>query len=1115
MPQSLELDVLVTVRELPSGIVYARPMAAPEFVTRAGSESEALALLHAFLARYLARVPAFQLADYVFPEAAAALDIEVVVPKADLPERIAIATPLPVPCVVVPDVDAEWVHVLPLGHTLRVGPNEDRSVKTREHVRKAAAVRSLGDEDYRSVFPAAVHRVVRERVTIERQTIDDLGARVSERQAARKHRDREQAIELLSSIGDNLMRRRIEPIIGLDERIGALGAILGGESRLSVALVGPSLVGKSAVMEGLVSQRVVPFRRPIYATSGSRLVAGQSGFGMLQERIDRVMQAAETIDAVLYFDGFGDLFAGHSGNIEDMASILRPYLAANRVRVVGELTSEQWEYHERRHVGFFACLSRVLVEPMDRAQSRAVLKARVARHIHDPKRPRLEEAAIDPLVELAERYLPYQTFPGKAVRFCEELRAIHEGEVEADGSPRVLRTSDVVQAFAIRSGIPEFLLRDDRALKLDQVQGHFTTRIIGQKAAVLAVAETLCVVKARLQPAGKPLATFLFVGPTGVGKTELAKTLATFLFGSKDRLVRFDMSEYADPWAAERLIHGTTRDEGELTRKVRQQPFSVILLDEIEKAHPAVFDLLLAVCGEGRLSDAKGRVAYFHNAILIMTSNLGTSHRRPGVGFGDEGRVTDETLVAVELGRAREAVDQHFRPEFVNRLDRIVPFHSLRPTEIAEVARVLLRSVADRPGLVQRGCGLDLSTPALDELAREGYSGPYGARALRRRFEDALVAPLARMVASLGDMAKGAGLHVTLRVAEERVVGAELAETEVDGLRFRALRSQGKALRASADHQVAIASMRRTVARCLASAPVRELEDRIEYLVADLSGSSAREQSGVVLSMAAVECSNLQGLRRGLRDPMERICSAEDLAMAAQFEGEPGDLFLEDAEAAHAEFERAFVRVVLRNEDSVTLLVRGIEHPRTLPRWLLGLVQASQAQGWNLVVHRYDDDDHQADPGWGSKVWGPPRNAAWVERELDRADAETLGKQWRAVLVGVPEAAAGLLRLEQGIHRYPVPRDADHPNEHVEVRILGEGDTWTADDLDTDAFVLPERLSRAEAAKTEAARVWAADGSVVVGSRSFPSEVAEHYWRNLDRLHFGRLAERAIAGQDE
>ncbi|MBC8071969.1 MAG: ATP-dependent Clp protease ATP-binding subunit, partial [Deltaproteobacteria bacterium] len=597
-------------------------------------------------------------------------------------------------------------------------------------------------------LPAASTELVRVELHVRRGDHDDAGARSSSRRAQQGERSRSEARKLLGSIGTEMLeaiaRRKPPDVVGRDTEIRRVAALLSGEERSGVALVGPRLAGKTAVFEGLLAQQVVPFRaRPVFATSGARMVAGQSGFGQLQERIGEVMRAAEQLDAVLYFDNLGDLFAGKSGGMEDLATALRPWIVEGRVRIVGESTPAEFEQHEKHHATLLSCLHRVGIEPLDTAVTRELLERRNAHaRRRAGQRPLLSPAAIGPLVELAERYLVDQAFPGKAVRLYDELCAVHEHDVDETGKPHVIGVHDVHRAFSLRTGIPVFLLREDERMRRDVLEQEFRRRVIGQHEAIRRVIETLCTIKARLQPPGKPLANFLFVGPTGIGKTEVAKTLARILFGSPDRLLRYDMSEYTDRYAAERLIRGSQRDDGELTRRVRQQPFCVLLLDEIEKAHPAVFDLLLQVLGEGRLTDARGQTTHFHNAIVIMTSNLGAAHRpRQGDGAGFTRASADDA--ERERRHYLEQVDRHFRPEFVNRIDAVIPFSSLDRQEIAQVARVSLERIRERAAFVERGTVLELGDRALALLSEGGYAPAYGARALRRHLEDQLVAPLA------------------------------------------------------------------------------------------------------------------------------------------------------------------------------------------------------------------------------------------------------------------------------------------------------------------------------------------------------------------------------------
>lgn len=1111
MTIAVHIDVLVTVRELPTGAVYVRPVAGPEWTVRSRSQESAVAELGRFLAKKLSDLPASRLSSFVFPSDASLVEVRVPIPKADLPNRIRVLSAVRVPCVVVPDDRDEWIHILPLFHTIRVAEGEQRERRVRNEVIRVAEIRELDDEDYPRVFPGTRHQVMQLPVTVTRKTIADLGSRAAERREARKHRDRDKAIKLLKEVAEPFVDRNRSPVVGVDEPVNALLALLSGDQRLSVALVGPSLVGKSAVISGAFTKAPPHMVDALYVTSGSRLVAGQSGFGMLEERVEQVMKAVELLDAILYFDDLSDLFAGDQGGIEDLAAMMRPYLAAQRVRIVGELTPEQWEHHQRRHVGFFSGLTRLSVEPMHREQTRAVLGVRAAR---------LEPAAVEPLLRLSERYLPYQTFPGKAVRFYDELLSVIHGDVDARGEPGRVSVLDVYRAFSIRSGVPEFLVRDDQAFRLEWVRREFATRVIGQQQATERVAETLAVVKAQLQPADKPLATFLFVGPTGVGKTEVAKTLATILFGDEQRMIRFDMSEYMDPFAAERLIRGTERDEGELTRRVRQQPFCVVLLDEIEKADHAVFDLLLQVCGEGRLTDARGRTAYFHNAILIMTSNLGASHRQVHVGFNELNEVDAQAQMQAEERYYIDQVDRHFRPEFVNRIDRIIPFSSLSPDEIARIAEVLLHGIERRAGLTQRGASLVIEPEALRRLSQRGYSETYGARALRREMERQLVAPIARMLSALGGRAYGVRIVVMPIEASGSAHGTHPVATEnVADLRILAFERNVKASRRSLYDLDLIAALRRNAYRCLTSGAIRQLDDRIDYLVADLAGSRHERGSRALegapsRAEGTVELAVLQKIQASLRDALASITTSEELALVADYEREDTRDYVQAADLAYSDFERAFVRAVLRDADPVTLLVRGVEHPRALRWWLQPLLAAAPKRGWNLRFHRLEDPDVEGVDGWPGKRWGPPRTMEWIEQAFARdLEKNALGKDWRALLMVVPHGAAGLIRLECGLHRRLDETDASHRTEHVEILEFIDGDQWSGTDVDKSEFEPPERTSARQASRADAIRIWDHEG-LRMASSMFPKMTPESYWVDAERVAFGALATAAVASAE-
>jgi energy-coupling factor transporter ATP-binding protein EcfA2 len=318
----------------------------------------------------------------------------------------------------------------------------------------------------------------------------------------------------------------------------------------------------------------------------------------------------------------------------------------------------------------------------------------------------------------------------------------------------------VIAGFTRQTGLPEFIIADAMPLDLGAVQAHFADRIIGQPAAVDAMVDLIAMVKAGLSDPTKPLGVYLFIGPTGVGKTQLAKTLAAYLFGDEGRMLRFDMSEYSDPAAIRRLIGvpGAGRDggEGELTRRVRAQPFCVILLDEFEKADPQIFDVLLQVLGEGRLTDAGGQTTSFQNAIVMMTSNLGAGAREQrSMGLSPERGRRNEPSEADESRETRPApdywqrrVEEHFRPEFVNRIDQVVVFQPLDQTAMRKIAGREIGDVLLRQGLVRRNVLVEIDPGVLDLLVEHGFTASYGARPLKRAIERLVVLPLARFLAA-------------------------------------------------------------------------------------------------------------------------------------------------------------------------------------------------------------------------------------------------------------------------------------------------------------------------------------------------------------------------------
>jgi len=620
-------------------------------------------------------------------------------------------------------------------------------------------------------------------------------------------------------------------------------------------------------------------------------------------------------------------------------------------------------------------------------------------------------------VDLARRYLPYRAFPGKAVRLLEELRVAHDATRDESGAGRVLRASELYAAFSWSTGIPIALLDDQRAIASDEVITQLRRRMVGQDAAVRRVAEAICVAKARLAPADKPLASLLFVGPSGVGKTELAKSVAAYLFGAAEKLVRLDMSEYTDPWAAERLF-GSGNDEGRLTAAVRSQPFGVVLLDEIEKAHPSVFDLLLQVLGEARLTDGRGRTTYFHNSLIVLTSNLGTRSAKGRLGIAPA-----ESEREVEDRRYRDAVLSAFRPELVNRLDQIVVFHPLVPAEIAKVAQIAIDRLAERRGLTQSGVLLDVSPAATARLAETGFSAELGARALRRHLDAALLAPAARLLAKAGS--EGHGGTLTVRAPDEEVAtrtpGARLGshEGEVHVALWRRAATTGRRMVRSA---LALGELRRDTDRELAMAAARAVRDKIGELEGTLATAARRHQidgreadgktalPGSEIARLSTEHARLTALWGACVAAQGELRTAEELCLEALARDIDAVDLIDGAIAQRHKFRRDLFWLLgaLRPQrPGVTLLVHTPDARPALFAWTKVAMEAAAHHGWRGSVHLWGE---QA-PGW-KHSWGPPHDRAWVEKSLVSAGPA-------ALLFRVSGTTSDLLfGLEAGLHRF-------------------------------------------------------------------------------------------------
>jgi ATP-dependent Clp protease ATP-binding subunit ClpA len=556
---------------------------------------------------------------------------------------------------------------------------------------------------------------------------------------------------------DYLYPDDLSRVIYREQEVAELTAILRGKDQRPVLLIGQRLVGKTAIIHEYVYRTVggrhskFSANNKVWLLSPQRLLSGMAYVGQWENRLLAILKEAKKRDHILYFDDLLGLYqAGQTSNSTlSVADVLKPYVEKRTHRLLGEITPEAFRVLQERDRSFADSFHLLSVKEPDEDKSFRIL-LHLMRQLERQHRCAFTTDVFPTVMDLQRRYARDAAFPGKAAVFLHQLAVKFRNE-------RVTR-EDVLKQFHAKSGLALTFLNDNTKLQRQEVAQAISKEVVGQDAALEACADVVALAKARLTDTDRPLASFLFLGPTGVGKTQCAKSLASYLFSDAEKILRFDMNEYASAYAAARLVGTFNQPEGLLTGAVRRQPFSVVLLDEIEKAHPDVFNLLLQVMGDGRLTDALGRTVDFTNAILILTSNLGVREAAKNVGFRqDEAR---ESQVYIQ------AAERFFKPEFFNRLDRIVPFERLTRKDVKQIAQGLMQSIFAREGLVRRKCILQVEESAFESIIDAGFDPQLGARALKRMLERQLTQPVATRLAILKPEAP---TLISVRQADEKL----------------------------------------------------------------------------------------------------------------------------------------------------------------------------------------------------------------------------------------------------------------------------------------------------------------------------------------------------------
>jgi ATP-dependent Clp protease ATP-binding subunit ClpC len=558
---------------------------------------------------------------------------------------------------------------------------------------------------------------------------------------------------LLDQFGRNLTQSaredKLDPVVGREQETERVIQVLSRRTKNNPVLVGEPGVGKTAVVEGLAQQIAsgsVPETlkdKQLYTLDLAALVAGARYRGDFEERLKKVLNEIRTRgDVILFVDELHTLVgAGAAEGAIDAASILKPMLARGELQTIGATTLDEYRKHVEKDAALERRFQPIQVPEPSLAHTVAILEGlrdRYAAH-HGVS---ITDGALVAAARLADRYISDRFLPDKAIDLIDEAgarMAIRRPISAPDLRLDVVTEELIAEVLAASTGIPVFKLTEQESSRLLRMEEELHKRIIGQDDAIRALSQAIRRTRAGLKDPRRPAGSFIFAGPSGVGKTELSKTLAEFLFGDEDSLIQLDMSEYMDKHTVSRLFGAPPgyigyEEGGQLTERVRRRPFSVVLFDEVEKAHSDIFNSLLQILEEGRLTDGQGRVVDFKNTVIIMTTNLGTRDISKGVSLGFSRRADDEGesdgAYDTMKSKVHEELEQHFRPEFLNRVDETVVFHQLTRAEIIQIVDLMTAKVDER--LKDRDMCLELEPAAKTLLAERGYDPVLGARPLRR-----------------------------------------------------------------------------------------------------------------------------------------------------------------------------------------------------------------------------------------------------------------------------------------------------------------------------------------------------------------------------------------------
>lgn len=662
---------------------------------------------------------------------------------------------------------------------------------------------------------------------LERQAAEADSQSSSNKQTASQQRR-----ALLEQYGTDLVARaragKIDPVIGRHKEVERVITILSRRRKNNPLLIGEPGVGKTAIVEGLAA-RIAAHNVPDHLCNATviqldlaAIIAGTKYRGEFEERLKKIVTAIKhTPQAIVFIDELHLLVgAGAAEGSMDAANLLKPALARGELRLIGATTFDEYKKHIEKDTALERRFQTVIAKEPSLAEVRAILRGLRPQYETHHGVTMSDEVLAD-AVYLADRYIKDRYMPDKALDVIDEAAALvrvrdnvtpkkvrtlvseiaalerdietavsqqeyetaavrktrllqlkkqHESYTKKKRKVTKLTADDMARAVSHITGIPVTKLQRSEQAMLAKLEAHLSKQVIGQQEAIRQVAKAIRRSRSGVSVAKRPIGSFIFMGPTGVGKTELARVLAREVFGGDDALVKIDMSEFAEKHTASRLLGAPAGyvgydDGGQLTDTIRRQPYSVVLFDEIEKAHPSVFQLLLQLLEDGKLTDGRGRTVDLTNTIIILTSNLGAEEmqKETELGFVMATAQDKQELSALHTKNAaatRKALESFMKPELINRFDAVLTFHALSKQEVGKIADIFIAQLQDR--LAQKGISLRVQPAAKRLLVKEGYSKQFGARELRRTIEDLLEHPIAEGVIN-GEFTSGSVLIVTTK----------------------------------------------------------------------------------------------------------------------------------------------------------------------------------------------------------------------------------------------------------------------------------------------------------------------------------------------------------------